>query len=287
VRGEVWQAENAVINATLSFTLASDEYAKDGKVRKAWECKYRAAYVFYKAGQMDHAIASAMDAAKLLLGCEPEGELLALSQYIIGCAYFAKGDLLSAKTFFMEGESSSSHLSDMKLRSLLGQSSCLFNQGEWKQALEVSQKAVTLCDRHAFWQLKAEALVLVMACHVRMGQHNMADNVFSQAVSIPGISLVTKSKIYREMIFNAKEHAPDRDTARYEVALRELLTFAQFPNSDWDRLKSEWALEQCRLLREFTKVKETVTAYASAFRDISRIKDAFEILVFGATLLKK
>jgi len=54
----------------------------------------------------------------------------------------------------------------------------------------------------------------------------------------------------------------------------------------WDRLKSEWALEKCRLLRNPQDALSRVGEFAEAFCRIERFKDAADTLAFGAELLK-
>jgi len=88
----------AILQSTLSYTLASDAYARSKQLRKAWACRYAAAFALYQAGHMDQAISLGVDAVNLLCDSE-ECEARALTHYMIGCAYFAKGDVKKASSF--------------------------------------------------------------------------------------------------------------------------------------------------------------------------------------------
>ncbi len=55
----------------------------------------------YQAGHMDQAISLSFDAAKLLNDSE-ECEPKALTHYLAGCAYFAKGDVQKASASFAQ-----------------------------------------------------------------------------------------------------------------------------------------------------------------------------------------
>jgi len=55
---------------------------------------------------------------------------------------------------------------------------------------------------------------------------------------------------------------------------------------NWERVKSLWALEKCRLHRDPKNAREEITRFANAFKDLMRYRDAADVLLFGADILK-
>ena len=287
VNGRLQQVDGALLQSALSYTLASDAYIKCKQLHKAWECRYAVAYALYQAGYMDQSISVSLDAVRLLSDtqeCEPK----ALTHYLIGCAHFAKGDAHKARTFFAEARAFMNDTTlEAALLALLGECSCMVHQGQWQSAFALSQTAAGLAEKHNSVEIKAEALIAVMACSVRMGEHGEAKQVLAQIASLPGVPISVKCKAYREMLFVTKETVPLENTACLETTLSHLLQSADTRLDNWERVKSEWVLERCRLLRDPQVTLARVGTFADSFCRIGRFKDAADVLAFGAELLKK
>jgi len=250
VQGELLQSDGALLQSILSYTMASDAYGRVKQLRRAWACRYAAAFALYQAGHMDQAISLGLDTVKLLWDSE-ECEAKALTHYLIGCAHFAKGDVTKASAFFADARACVDDAkNDTVLLALLGECSCAFRQGQWLTALTLSRQAATLAETHNFAEMQAEALIAVMACRVRMGEHEEAKQVLTQIASLAGVPVSIKCKAYREMLLVTKEATPLQDTACLESTLGNLLQAAGAHLDKWDALKSEWALEKCGLLRD-------------------------------------
>jgi transcriptional regulator with XRE-family HTH domain len=287
VHGHLQQVDGALFQSVLSYTLASDAYIKSKQLPKAWECRYTAAFVLYQAGYMDQSISASLDAVGLLNDTQ-ECESKALTHYLIGCAHFAKGDTHKARTFFTEARAFMSDTTiEAVLLALLGECSCMVHQGQWQSAHALSRTAAGLAEKHKSVRLKAEALIAVMVCCVHMGEYGEARQVFAQIASLPGAPISVKCKAYREMIFVTQETVPLENTACLETTLSHLLLSADTRLDNWERLKSEWALERCRLLRDPETTIQQVENFAESFCRIDRFKDAADALAFGAELLKK
>ena len=286
LQGDLEQLDGAMLQSALSYTLASDAYLKADHLRRAWTCRYTAAFALYQAGHMEQAISLGVDAAKLLCGSN-EGEAKALTHYIIGCAYFAKGDVHKASTAFASAKGcAEDNETETNLRALLGECSCKVRQGEWRAALNLSRKAVALAEKHNFFEMQAEALIAAMACSVRMGEYEKAKQMLAQVSSLAGLPISTKCKAYREMLLVTKEVLPLEDTACLESTLGDLLQSDGAHLETWDVLKSQWALEKCRLLRDPQAALAQVESFAREFCNLERLKDASDVLAFGAELLQ-
>lgn len=88
------------------------------------------------------------------------------------------------------------------------------------------------------------------------------------------------------MLLVTKETTPLQDTVSLESTLDNLLQSAGTHLDRWDTLKSEWALEKCRLLRDPQNALARVEQFAADFCYLGRFKDAAETLAFGAGLLR-
>ena len=285
VQGELLQSDGALLQSVLSYTMASDAYVRVKQLRRAWACRYAAAFALYQAGHMDQAISLGLDTVKLLWDSE-ECEANALTHYMIGCAYFAKGDVTKASAFFADAKACMDDAkTDTALLALLGECSCAFRQGQWLTALTLSRQAATLAGKHNFVEMQAEALIAMMACRVRMGEHEEAKQVLTQIASLVGVPVSIKCKAYREMLLVTKEATPLQDTLCLEAMLGSLLQSADVHLDKWDALKSEWALEKCRLLRDPQNALGRVETFAADFCHLGRFKDAADALAFGAGLL--
>jgi len=285
VQAEVEGKNGALLKAVMAYMLSAREYAALDKRIKAWECKYTAAHSLYTAGHMDHAIYIAIDAAKSLTPCDGDAEFLALTHYFIGCAYSAKGDVTSAQSYFRQAEMEAPRDADTVLRSLIAQSSCAFRQGDLAKALQMSQQAAELAAKSKRDHLKTEALIAVAVCLVKMGDTDKASGALSLALSGPSVPTQTKCKAYREIIFALIDSQLTHLSAPYEDGLR--LALADDNGTDnWERVKSLWALEKCRLHRDPKNVREEITRFANAFRDLMRYRDAADVLLFGADIMK-
>jgi len=201
VQAEVEGKNGALLKSVMAYMLSAREYAALDNHTKAWECKYTAAHDLYRAGHMDHAIYTAIDAAKSLTPCAGDAEFLALTHYLIGCAYSAKGDVISAQSYFKQAETEAPTDADTALRSLIAQSSCAFRQGDLAKALQASQQAAELAAKSKRDHLKAEALIAVAVCLVKMGDTDKASGALSLALSGPSVPTRTKCKAYREILF--------------------------------------------------------------------------------------
>jgi len=260
-------------------------YATLGNHTKAWECSYRAAYALYTAGHMDHAISTAVEATKNLTPCASDAEFLALTYYLMGCAYSAKGDVTAAQNCFRQAEMEAATDSDTVLRSLIAQSSCAFRQGDLSKALQTSQQAAKLATKFKRDHLKAEALIAVAVCLVKMGEADKVSGVLSRALSSPSLPTRTKCKAYREVIFALIDLQLVHLSEPFEDGLR--LALADDNGTDnWERVKSLWALEKCRLHKDPKNAREEITRFANAFRDLMRYRDAADVLLFGAYIMK-
>jgi len=285
LQGELHQDSGAIAQSVSYFTVAANEYVNAGNSMKAWECRYSAASTMYRGGYMDQAISLAMEAATAL--GSSDYRCLALAYYMIGCAYFAKGNVQEARNYFEQARACALVTTEAHLCALLGESSCLFRQGQWKMALASSRQAVALAEQHNFLQLKAEALIGAMACLVQLGEQELANEALDQITSTKGISASLRCKALREMLLTTMETAPSWDTTSLEFDLNHLLKEAEFPKDDWDRVKGEWALEKCRLMRGHGDVAAAAASFAEAFSSIGRLKDAADVLSFGAKLLNR
>ncbi len=285
-QGELLLSVGAILQSALSYTLASDAYVRSKQTRKAWECRYAAAFALYQAGYMDQAISLGVDAVNLLCDSE-ECEAKALTHYMIGCAYFAKGDVKKASSFFADAKTCVDDTkNEAALLALLGECSCSLRQGQWQNALTLSRKAVALAGQHSFTEMQAEALIAVMTCSVRMGEHEEAKQVLAQITSLAGVPISIKCKAYREMLLVTKETTPLQDTVSLESTLDNLLQSAGAHLDKWDTVKSEWALAKCRILRDPQDALARVEQFAADFCHLGRFKDAADTLAFGAGLLK-
>ena len=285
-QGELLLSVGAILQSALSYTLASDAYVRSKQLRKAWACRYAAAFALYQDGHMDQAISLGVDAVNLLCDSE-ECEAKALTHYMIGCAYFAKGDVTKASAFFADAKAcADDNNTETALLALLGECSCTFRQGQWLTALTLSRQAVALADKHRFAEMQGEAMIVVMICRVRMGEHEEAKQVLTQIASLTGVPISLKCKAYREMLLVTKEATPLQDTACLESTLGNLLESAGAHLDKWDALKSEWALEKCRLLRDPQYTLTRVEQFAADFYHLGRFKDAADTLAFGAGLLR-
>jgi len=134
--------------------------------------------------------------------------------------------------------------------------------------------------------MQAEALIAAMACSVCMGEYEKAKQMLAQVSSLAGLPISTKCKAYREMLLVTKEVLPLEDTACLESTLGDLLQSDGARLETWDVLKSQWALEKCRLLRDPQAALAQVESFAREFCNLERLKDASDVLAFGAELLQ-
>jgi tetratricopeptide (TPR) repeat protein len=183
IQAEVEGRNGALIKSVMAYMLSAKEYAAFDNHTKAWECRYTAAYDLYNAGHIDHAIHVAVDAAKNLAPCTGSVEFLALTHYLIGCAYSAKGDVAAAQSYFKQAEMEAPIDSDTALRSLIAQSSCAIQQGDLAKALQTSREAAELADKSSREHLKAEALIAAAVCLVKMGDIDSVSGVIARALS--------------------------------------------------------------------------------------------------------
>jgi len=285
VQAEVEGKNGALLKAVMAYMLSAREYAALDNRIKAWECKYAAAHDLYTAGHMDHAIYIAIDAAKSLTPCAGDAEFLALTHYLIGCAYSAKGDVTSAQIYFRQAEMEAPTDADTALRSLIAQSSCAFRQGDLAKALQTSKQAAELAAKSKRDHLKAEALIAVAVCLVKMGEADKVSEVLSRALSSASISTRTKCKAYREIIFALIDSQLTHLSEPFEDGLRLALSDDN-ATDNWERIKSLWAIEKCRLHKDPQNAKEEITRFANAFRDLMRYRDAADVLLFGANIMK-
>lgn len=183
IQAEVEGRNGALIKSVMAYMLSAKEYAAFDNHTKAWECRYTAAYDLYNAGHIDHAIHVAVEAAKNLAPCTGSVEFLALTHYLIGCAYSAKGDVAAAQSYFKQAEMEAPIDSDTALRSLIAQSSCAIQQGDLAKALQTSREAAELADKSSREHLKAEALIAAAVCLVKMGDVDSVSGVIARALS--------------------------------------------------------------------------------------------------------
>lgn len=286
VQAEVEGKSGGLLKSVMAYISAATEHAKLENHNKAWECRYTAAYDLYSAGHIDHAISIAVDAAKNLTPCVGNAEVLALTHYLIGCAYSAKGDVTSAQSYFRQAEMGAPVDSDMALRSLIAQSSCASQQGDWAKALQTSQQAAELASKSKREQLKAEALIATAVCWVKLGDVGKVHGVLARALSSPGLPNRTKCKAYREIILALTDSQLLYESEPFEEGLRLALADNAGAHS-WERVKSLWALEKCLLYRDPSNAREAIDRFTGVFRDLMRYRDAAEVLLYGANILKE
>ena len=122
---------------------------------------------------------------------------------------------------------------------------------------------------------------------VNMQELTSTDKLMAEIISLPQLSTATKRKAYREVILALSELSLTTASLPYEQELKTLLSAHDDTIEDWERLKDEWALTKCALLRKPTDVKNNTLTFSQSFVSLMRYRDAAEVLMFGARLLEQ
>ena len=138
--------------------------------------------------------------------------------------------------------------------------------------MQTAKQAAELAAKSKRDHLKAEALIAVAVCLVKMGDTDKASGALSLALSGPSVPTRTKCKAYREILFALIDSKLTHLSEPFEDGLR--LALADDNATDnWERIKSLWALEKCRLHKDPQNAKEEITRFANEFRDLMRYRD--------------
>ena len=285
---ELQRKSGAVLESAVSAITAADAYLTAGHLQKAWDCKYSAAFGLHRVGHMDYAISLALDALKLIADELEFVEQLRRTHYLLGCCYAALGNTVGAQRHFTLAEKDAGHeATEMSIKGLIARASCYGRQGDWGAALEFSQKAAALSERSKFDKLKAEALIGACVCMANMQETTKVGELLAEVVGIPGIEVRLKRKAYREVTLALSEAALTEACRPYEFELERLLRDLDPATRDWEAVKDEWALAKCSLLREPQGVMERALSFSQQFVSLMRHRDASDVLVFGADLLRQ
>ena len=280
--------KGALLESVVSSVTAADAYLSAGCCLKAWDCKYAASFNLYKAGHLTYAVSVAVDALKIIVDEVEFVGQLRRTHYLLGCCYAAVGEASQAHRHFACAEKEAGlETTEIGVRGLIGRASCYGREGNWAAALEASQKAATLSDRGHFAKLKAEALIGACVCLVSMQETTRAGDLLAEVIGIPDIPVRTKRKAYREVILVLSDLTLIDVSKPYERELKRLLGDLDPDNRDWEVVKDEWALAKCSLLRDPQGTKEKTLSYGQEFMSLMRYRDAAEVLVFGADLLRQ
>jgi len=286
VLAEAQRKGGAVLESAVSAMTAAEAYLNTGCTLKAWDCKYGAAFGLYKSGHIKYAISLALDALKIIAG-EPELiEQLRRTHYLLGCGYAALGDSAEAQEHFAMAEKEAGpDATDMGIRGLIARASCYGRQGDWVSALEASQRAADLSDKSRHSKLKAEALIGACVCHARLKETQKVETLLVEVIGMPELPTAIKRKAYREVILALCDVGLVTACVKYEQDLEKLIKSYPSVSTNWESIKDEWALVKCRLLRNPRGVREQALSLSQRFIEVTRHRDAADVLSFGAEQL--
>ena len=287
VSAELVRSNGALLKSVEAYKAAAAAFRGAGLIEDAWKCRYTAAMHLYHADHPSYAVFLAVEALETLTANEGLVDELRRTHYLIGCCYAVLSNNSSAQTHFALAEAAGSQDTETGIKALIAKASCYGRQGDWAAALQDAQKAAALADQIQLTQLKAEALLGASVCMVNMQELTSTDKLMAEIISLPQLSTATKRKAYREVILALSELSLTTASLPYEQELKTLLSAHDDTIEDWERLKDEWALTKCALLRKPTDVKNNTLTFSQSFVSLMRYRDAAEVLMFGARLLEQ
>lgn len=286
VLAELQRERGDVLEATVSTMSASEQYLGTGCRAEAFDCMYGAAFGLYKMSHIDYAISIAHEALRIAADAVDLVEQVGRTHYLLGCCYAALGDAAGAHRHFDHAEKQvGSEVTEMGIKSLIAKASCLGRQGDWPQALELSQKAADLTDRKRYKSMRAEALIGASISLARMQEVDRAEGILAELMRMEDVEARLKRKAYREMILTLSDMSLLEACIPYEAELQRLLPSPEFEEQNWETVKDRWALAKCGLLRDPHNIMEQIESFTQEFLSLMRYKDAADAMVFGAELL--
>jgi len=282
---ELERRKGALLMAITSYMRAARAYAEHGLDEEAANCTYTGALHLYKAGHLDLALAMVLEALKLSTDSAAPPSYGRRSHYLIGCCYASLGDAREAKKHFALAEEPDDNMTELGVTALIAKASCYGREGNWSMALQEAQKAMSLTERTRLEELKGEALIGASVSLVNMGEVDRADTLVRELVEghfPPAI----KRKACREVILAMADMSLVHAVAPYEEELKKLLANSS-AGQGWERVKDEWALAKCAMLRNPQNVTELTRSFSQAFKSYMRYRDAGEALTFGAEILRQ
>jgi len=284
VSAELERRNGTLLIAVTSYMRAAEAYGDQGLDEAASNCTYTAALHLYRLGHLDLALSMAFASLKRVLDNATLSDCARRNHYLIGCCYSSLGNTSEAKNHFALAEEASGLITEMGIKALIAKASCYGRQGNWSRALEEAQKAVSMTERNKLEDLKAEALIGASVSLVNLGQVDKACALLREVVGA-AVTPSAKRKACREVMLALSESSAVCESRQYEDELRRLLEESDQGLQSWERVKDEWALAKCSLLRNPQDVAGVAWSFSQSFKSHMRNRDAVEVLTFGASIL--